>query len=371
MAQQPTTNEGETENESMKQLLSVQNVRCFRIEAGNRMVLGNGTLQVLEMQTDTIFLFVPGVFHYAISKSFPSLKAGQSSYVFPGLKNQCFGLVFPAQTPSEDVEMFEALLTQYSQFQEQTIVEDEEDEEEEVGAKSEAKLEGGEKSDEKNKEDKAAKYGKKAAKWIRKGTNLAQIGIKKGTVLAGKGINKSKEYLKTQITTKEEVHVSETTKDRIKKAKVASSAVVKVSKAVVVGATTMCAELASNLADAASKTEIGQKIQNDKSERMEAAKEVGIATLQGALLLFHELEEAALILVGEIADASADVAQYKYGDEVGEVAQDTAEIVKNSASAARNVYDISLEVVAGTTAANTGIQVLNNGNDPVPNTKTT
>jgi len=191
------------------------------------------------------------------------MKAGKSSYVFPGL-NQCFGLILPAQTPDEDIDMFEGLLTQFSQFQVQEIIEDDEkqeaDNEQEAGAEVAAEsMQVAEKEAQGKGEDKAAKYGKKAAKWIRKGTDLAQIGIKKGTVLAGKGIRKSKDYIKTQITSREEMSVSEETKSRIKKAKQASAVVVTVSKAITIGAKAVCTELASGLAEAASKTEIGQK----------------------------------------------------------------------------------------------------------------
>ncbi|ETN99410.1 hypothetical protein RFI_38071, partial [Reticulomyxa filosa] len=121
-----------------------------------------------------------------------------------------------------------------------------------------------------------------------------------------------------------------------------------VSNAAVAGTRAACVELSNTLVDAASKTEIGQKIQNDQSEEMKTAKEVGKVTLQGILSIYKELDAAALVLIGEVADAGADVAKYKYDDEVGEVADETATIAKNSAAVSTNMGHLSLQQFADT-----------------------
>ncbi|ETO12909.1 hypothetical protein RFI_24466, partial [Reticulomyxa filosa] len=379
-------NEGEV---AMRPLLSLEYVSCYKIEGANRIPMGIGQLQVLEMATDTLLFFMPGVFSYAINKQCAQKKR---------------------QAVIEDIEMFEGLLAQFSQFHAhvslyiyiyinffffcmlitKNIF---------VLFSNEAEGKSEEKEEEEDSETSEGKPKTKAGKLIKKGVDLAKVGIKKGTITATEGIHASKEYLKKHIQTRKRVHVSETTKQRIQKAKFASVVAIKgmytffmehflffffakkkkrkeeirkfffqkkqnktktyiVSNAAVAGTRAACVELSNTLVDAASKTEIGQKIQNDQSEEMKTAKEVGKVTLQGILSIYKELDAAALVLIGEVADAGADVARYKYDDEVGEVADETATIVKNSAAVSTNMGHLSLSVIAGTTTADAAIDVL-------------
>lgn len=200
--------------------------------------------------------------------------------------------------------------------------------------------------------------GKKVANYITKGTILAQKGIKKGTSIAAKGINKSKIYLKKRIRTREQKHVSAKTLQRIKQARMATSTAVSVSKAIVTGAKVVCGELAISASNAASNTKWGSKVINSKNGKVQAAKEIGKASLVGLLVLVEELEIAAVVLISEIADASADVVQYKYGDEVGNVAHETANVVKNVANIGKNVFELGAGPMLGTFAANAAVDMM-------------
>ena len=122
-----------------------------------------------------------------------------------------------------------------------------------------------------------------------------------------------------------------------------SKGAVKVSKAVVVGAKVMCAELGAAASDAASKTKMGQKFKSSDSGKVQAVKDVGKATISGTLVIIEELHNAAIILVSEMADSGADLAKYKYGDQVGDAAEDVADIVKDGSHVVKNVYDLGLK----------------------------
>ena len=90
--------DGEVE---MQSLLSLRDTRCFTIIQGNRTVLGHGELNVCTMDDNTLLLYIPNVFHYAITKQFPSLRASKYCFVFPGHNGTCFGIKFSIKTSPE------------------------------------------------------------------------------------------------------------------------------------------------------------------------------------------------------------------------------------------------------------------------------
>lgn len=187
--------------------------------------------------------------------------------------------------------------------------------------------------------------GKKVASYIAKGSAMAKQGIQKGTAAASVGILKSNKFLKKRITARQNVKVSPQTQARIEKAKVMSSGAVKVSKAVAVGARIMCSEMAAAASDAAKKTEYGQKFAKSESGKVKAAKEVGKATISGAIEIWEELNNAALILVAEMADSGADITRHKYGDSAGDAAVGVADIVKDGSQVVMNVHDLGMKAV--------------------------
>lgn len=69
-----TNEEKEGEGDvDLPSLVTILGVRCFTIIKGERMSIGNGDLNVCQMDDQTILLFIPGIFQYAITKQFPSL----------------------------------------------------------------------------------------------------------------------------------------------------------------------------------------------------------------------------------------------------------------------------------------------------------
>jgi len=176
-------------------------------------------------------------------------------------------------------------------------------------------------------------------------------------------LKKAKEYMKSQIKIREDKHIDPKIIDRIDKAKTASQVVVKVSKAIVVGAYSACNELATNLAEAASKTSFGQSIINDKTPKMEAAKDITKSAITGAFIIYEELQNAAIILVGEIADASADVVEYRYGQQMGVAAKHTADIVKDTSNIVKNVTDIGVNTLAANIVGTTIVDSIATDNE--------
>eukprot|EP01084_Bolivina_argentea_P242564 406879_1 len=333
----------------MQTLLTLPGTRCFTIVQGNRTSLGQGELNVCLMDDKTLLLYIPNVFHYAITKQFPSLKASQYSFVFPGHNHMCFGIVLSISVSGDDIEMFEGLLSEFSQYQIDEELQNEAQPSEATADKD---------TDEKSKDAKYAEKGKTVASYIKQGTALAAKGIQKTTSVASLGIRKSNEFIKKKIKTRKQVEVSDKTKGRIQKAKLVSKGAVKVTKSIAIGAKVLCSELAAAASDAASKTEMGQKFSNSDSGKIQAVKDVSKATIVGTLTIIEELHNAAVVLVAEIADSGADLAGYKYGDEVGGAAQDVATVVKDGSLVIKNVHELGWKQMAQTMTGQGAIDMM-------------
>jgi len=244
----------------VQSLLSLSHVHVFSIQNGHLSVLGVGELSISVMDVHILLLSVPDLFQYPITADFPCLRASHLSFVFPGQRGFCFGpgqqglsygLILSNSTSTEDLDMFEALLSEYSQYRvEKTVSE--------------------------NAENKDT--GKMVASFLKKG-------VKKGAAVASMGLQKSNAFLKAQISSKANVQISPQTKARIEKAKA-------MSKAATAGAKSMCSEVAAVALDAASTTEYGQKVvPSDGGKKEEIEKVIKPKSI------WEELQDSALMLV--------------------------------------------------------------------------
>ena len=129
----------------------------------------------------------------------------------------------------------------------------------------------------------------------------------------------------------------------------------------------MCSELAASASDAASKTKLGRKLQDSESGKVCAAKHVGKATISGTLAILEELHKAALVLVAQVADSSADLAHFKYGDEVGHAAEDVAHIVKDGANVVLAVHELGLKQMAAHVVAEGVVDVMSTDEEKAHN----
>eukprot|EP01083_Nonionella_stella_P219552 786355_1 len=152
----------------MQTLLSILGTRCFTIIEGQRSELGHGELNICAVDDNTLLLYIPNTFQYAITKQFPSLRATKHSFVFPGHNGMCFGVVFPISTPLDDIDMFEGLLNEYSQYQ------IDEEFQNDLKQNNNTNIQDDEKKPTKTKDEKYEEKGKKMAQYIEKGTLLAK-----------------------------------------------------------------------------------------------------------------------------------------------------------------------------------------------------
>jgi hypothetical protein len=333
------------ESRELCALLTVPNTQCYLIEGTSKKIIGTGELQVLELGQDALLFHIQDVFNYVMTKHFPSMKASRRTYVFPTAYHTCWGLLFPETMSDRDLELFEDLLGQYSQFTLQMVPRTQFEKHEEEKKVMEAAPQ---------KVDDVREREHVIAVYVKKGADFTRKGIKKGTAILMNGIDKTVQEVKVRIQVREEKPVSESTKKRLLQARVASDKAVKISAAVLDTANKACNELATAIVQGAFK----KADSKPTSASMKNAKDIGRASVVSALMILEELQEAGMILVAGLADASAEVTEHRYGDEMGAQAKQVAKIVKDSALVVKNVSSMGWKKVLKRLAGNVAVNVL-------------
>jgi len=264
----------------MSELFSLPFVHAFSIQNGNLSKLGVGTLSIYAMDVHMMLLHIPGVFQHPITADFPCLRASHLSFVFSGQNGFClgagqeglsFGIILSNSTSSEDLDMFEALLSEYTQYRvEEAVFENAECDDKTQSTSSKSSM----------------------SSFLRKGLKK---GLQSGAAVASMGLKKSNAFLKKQITSRSNVQISAQTKARIAK-----------MKAMAVGAKSVCSDFVVAALDATSMTDHGPKPKLSID-----GKEGGIEKVVKPKTIWEELQDSALVLVTKGPDLVKDAPKSK------------------------------------------------------------
>lgn len=348
-----------------EELLSLPNVQLYRLRERKRWLLAEGALRVLlSMSTNDdggegsdllaaghMLLMIGDNFQYALSKKLPAMRVADRNYVFPS-DDQFFGVVLNPETTVEEIEVFETFLQEYAVFRISKYVDQSGSIEEMEESKD------GELALVKHSPSRVADGGHKVAKAIGVGgTHLAK-GIKTAAVFGGKGILSGSRFVRSKIKRRDEkTEVSDKTKKRIKAAKVASTGIVTVSKALVVGAVAAAGAISTGIANAASETSYGKKLSEQSGPKTEAAKHVVKNSVVAAVEIIVALEEAGLQLLKDTGTATADVLEHRYGEEVGEASKDVMGVAYDLGSAKIAMNKVGVKAMAKRAAAGATIDL--------------
>lgn len=350
-----------------EELLSLPNVQLYRLRERKRWLLAEGSLRVLlsistneggegsdgdALAAGHMLLMIGDDFQYALSKKLPAMRVADRNYVFPS-DDQFFGVVLNPETTVEEIEVLETFLQEYAVFriskyvdQSGSIEEMEESKDDADGALV------------KHSPSRVADGGHKMAKVIEVGGTQLAKGIKSAAVFGGKGILSGSRFVRSKIKRREEqTEVSDKTKKRIRAAKVASTGIVTVSKALVVGAVAAAGAISSGIANAASETSYGKKLSEQSGPKTEAAKHVVKSGVIAAVEVIVALEEAGLQLLKDTGTATADVLEHRYGEEVGEASKGVMGVAYDLGSAKIAMNKVGVRAVAKRAAAGATIDL--------------
>jgi hypothetical protein len=217
--------------------------------------------------------------------------------------------------------------------------------------------------------DKIANAGNAVARGINSAAPVVAAGVVAAGAAAGKYLHKGADLLKSKMRPASSdganvPYISDSTRTTIHRLKQVSGAAVVVSKALVKGAMAITSVVSAQLSDAIRDSSYGRRLNATSGPRVEAAKGVAVATIQGAVAIFGALESAGLALLGDAASATVTVVQHKYGDDTANVTRDGMSVITNVATAAVDMGRTGVRAMAGSVATSTATPVLSNQPQP-------
>jgi len=289
----------------------------------------SGVCRVSQVEDTLIFMIEKET--YALKQDMPVvLQSSDDRMVFvfkcPNDADAMFGL---STANSKDAVQLAQLLRKMMLIQETTLDE--------------------EKKEEVKESSTVVKYGNKLASVISKGGKIGLSTIDKGTEKTKRGIQIVTGKAKERIPQKEEAtKVSEATKARVQKAKMASVMAVNVSSAMLKGALEAANQMSDSLKPMLSDYLEKKGLKTDKppGPKTEVAIDVTKQSLKATLELYLAMKEASLALMAASLDAGAELIEHRYGDEAGAVAKDASDAVKNALEASQNLGGVGIKATA-------------------------
>lgn len=292
-------------------------------------ILTSGVCRVSQVKDTLIFMI--GEETYALKQGMPVvLQISDERIVFvfkcPKDVDAMFGL---STANSKDAQKLAQLLRETMLIQEGTLEE--------------------EKKEEVKEGSKVAKYGNKLASVISKGGKLGLSTIDKGTEKTKRGIKIVTHKAKEKIPKKQEATIiSESTKARVQKAKMASVMAVSVSSAMLAGAIEAANQMSDGLKPMLSEYLEKKGLKTDKpaGPKTEATINVTKQSVRATLELYIAMKEASLALMAASLDAGAELIEHRYGDDAGALAKDASEAVQNALEASQNLGGFGIKATA-------------------------
>jgi len=323
-------------------LFSCNEVSWFKIEDGVQKLLLTGKLEaamVMQHGQAILMLNVGSSWvhehskRYALTKNLPSMKAGQKQFLFPG-ESGYLGLTFGKTVADSKIKAFENLLQNFSAYSEAQDVLSQQDIAKDTNTK-------------------VAESADTGLAYVQKGTNVVTESIDTVSKATSKGIKWATKMIKKRIKPNEKpLEVSDNVKWQSEKLRQMGGVAVTFSKSMVTGAVATASQLSNAVYENAHGTSQGAKLEKAMEDpKAQAAAKVAIVSAGAAWEIYLAMAQAGVQFVQDIADASADVVEHKYGEDAGLAA-------RNAMSAAtQGVQALNIVNNAPYTAVAEGIMV--------------
>lgn len=270
---------------------------------------------------------------YALSKNLPSMKAGKKQFLFPNSEGY-FGLTFGKTVGENKIKAFENLLANFSAYSEAEDVLDQQ----EIA---------------KDTNTKVVEVSDKGLDYVQKGTVMVTGSIDTVSKATSKGIKWATKLMKKHIKKNEKpLEVSDNVKWQSEKLRQMGGVAVTFSKSMVTGAVATASQLSNAVYENAHGTSQGAKLEKAMEDpKAQAAAKAAVVTAGAAWEIYLAMAQAGVNFVNDVAEASADIVEHKYGEDAGDAA-------RNALSAAtQGVQALNIVNNAPYTAVAEGIMV--------------
>jgi len=225
------------------------------------------------------------------------------------------------------------------------------------------------KEEQKNSTSTVARHVNKLASVISRGGKLGLNVIDSGTEKMKKGINIATEKAKEKLPQKEvPTQVSESTKVRVEKARMASGVAVNVTSAMFKGAMDAVTQMSDSLKPVLSGylEKAGVKSDKPTGPKTKAAINVTKQSAKAALEIYLAMREAAVSVMAASMDATAELIDHRYGNEAGGVAKDASNTAKNALEVTKNIGGLGIKSMAKKLAVDTVLKSVDDEPTEVP-----
>jgi len=290
-------------------LFDSSEVSWYTIVDGKQKLLVTGNLQAAMVVHDGRTLLILRTYSpwvenqeekYALSTDLPSMKAGPKEFVFPS-ETGYYGMKFGAGVSDAKITAFVNLLKNFSAYSEAVDVLSNVDVKKDLNTK-------------------VTENSEIANKYVSKGTNTIVESIDTVSKATSRGIKWATGKLKKRIKPNEKpMEVSEPVKWQAEKMKQMGGVAVTFSKSMVTGAVATASQLTSALYQNTHNTKQGKQVEKVMADpKAQAAAKTAVVAASAAWEIYLAMAEAGVQFVSDVADATADVVEHKYGDDAGE-----------------------------------------------------
>lgn len=352
--------------DSTTELLELPDTSVFMISSGSKKLFAHGTLSV-RLRTHPgrdaeSYLLLLNEFRYTIDRlvKVACMRAAPGNYVVSGGAGKLFyGLTLSAGASEADVSFLESVLVDNTQFSHAHV-----DKQGGVvvskGADDAgAALASEEKVLEHLNESRTSRYIRQASAKVTVastvGSRKLASGIVKGSSLLSGAIGKGRSKVKSKMRPRaQSIKLSASTKQRIEKAREASTAARRTTTSVLESVHKHVKTAGSHVAERAVETNAGQKVKAKVQQRRQkpegastkAAKQAVSSVISGALVVAGALDDASETLLLDLTSATADVVSHKYGEEAGKATQDSLGIGTDLYLTTKQIRDLGVKSVA-------------------------
>merc|ERR1719195_812662 len=161
-------------------------------------------------------------------------------------------------------------------------------------------------------------------KYLNKGSNVVVESIDTVSKATSRGIRWATGKLKKRMKPNAKpMEVSEPVKWQAEKMKQMGGVAVTFSKSMVTGAVATASQLTSAIYENTQDTKQGKKVQKVMSDpKAQAAAKTAVVAASAAWEIYLAMAQAGVQFVQDVADATADVVEHKYGEDAGDTARD-------------------------------------------------
>lgn len=270
------------------------------------------TLQLLQTQHTNeglYYLITIGENQLPLASHIPVLRTAKGNYIIPLEQSICYGIVFDVNTPDPFLKIFEDFLSGICTFRTKEQVEElsklqKEHQQQAFQPQTQTQIQVNQTPINTQgisttatipqttpQEDKPVSYMNSLAGYIKSGSTSLGEYIVKGSEYVGSALQSGGEKLKTHIPAGRHVptHVPHVLHKTVHVAHAISPHTVKMSLGVLHGVSFVSRKIGGFVADKVSHSSLGKKLQEPSSPRVEAAKNVVGASVEGALVLWESL----------------------------------------------------------------------------------